>query len=94
MANAALPMQCPSDTLLWVWVQPFIKSLSSLVFFNFIYYLAPPRQQVGGRDPRDALGRRPSAEPRRWCPASGPVAGAQMGIIAGSLCVINYHTRG
>jgi hypothetical protein len=42
-------------------------------------YLAPPRQ-VGGFVPRDALGRRPSADPRRWRTAGGPVAGAQLGI--------------
>jgi hypothetical protein len=42
-------------------------------------YLAPPRQ-VGGCAPRDALGRHPSAVPRRWRPAGGPVAGAQLGI--------------
>jgi hypothetical protein len=41
--------------------------------------LAPPRQ-VGGFVPWDALGRHPSADPRRWRPASGPVAGAQLGI--------------
>jgi hypothetical protein len=74
-------------------VQSFIKSLSSLVLFYFICYLAPPRR-VGGRDPRDALGRHPSADPLRWRPASGPVAGARLGIIAGNLCVINDHTRG
>jgi hypothetical protein len=39
-------------------------------------YLAPPRQ-VGGCAPRDALGRHPSADPHRWRPAGGPVAGAQ-----------------
>jgi hypothetical protein len=60
---------------------PYVKGLSSLfVFFNFIYYLAPPRQ-VGGSDPRGALERRPSAEPRRWRPAGGAVAGAQLGIL-------------
>ena len=48
-------------------------------------YPAPPRQ-VGGFPPRDALGRHPSAGPRRWRTAGGPVAGAQMGIIAGNLC--------
>ena len=37
-------------------------------------YLAPPRQ-VGGFTPRDALGRRPSADPRRWRPAGAPLAG-------------------
>jgi hypothetical protein len=58
-------------------VQSFIKSLSSLVFFNFIYYLAPPRQ-VGGFAPRGALGQHPSAAPRRWRPAGGAVAGAQL----------------
>jgi hypothetical protein len=43
-------------------------------------YLAPPRQ-VGGFVPRDALGRHPSADPRRWRPAGGLVAGgAQLGI--------------
>jgi hypothetical protein len=42
-------------------------------------YLAPPRQ-VGGGSPRDALGRHPPADPRRWRPAGGPVAGAQLGI--------------
>jgi hypothetical protein len=42
-----------------------------IVLFNFIRYLAPPRQ-VGGSDPRDALGRHPSAGPRRWRPAGGP----------------------
>jgi hypothetical protein len=47
-------------------------------------YLAPPRQ-VGGRAPRDALGRRPSADPRRWRTAGGPVAGAQLGILCGNL---------
>jgi hypothetical protein len=40
------------------------------------HYLAPPRQ-VGVCAPRDALGRPPSADPRRWRPAGGPVAGAQ-----------------
>jgi hypothetical protein len=44
-------------------------------------------RQVGGRDPRDALGRHPSAGPRRWPPAGGPVAGAQLGILAGNLRV-------
>jgi hypothetical protein len=39
-------------------------------------YLTPPRQ-VGGCAPWDALGRRPPADPRRWTPAGGPVAGAQ-----------------
>jgi hypothetical protein len=29
-------------------------------------YLAPPRQVGGARAPRDALGRHPSADPRRW----------------------------
>jgi hypothetical protein len=42
-------------------------------------YLAPPRQ-VGGFAPRGALGRHPSADPRRWRTAGGPVAGAQLGI--------------
>jgi hypothetical protein len=56
-----------------------VKSLSFLVLFSSIYYLAPPRQ-VGGRDPRDALDRHPSAGPCRWRPASGPVAGAQLDI--------------
>jgi hypothetical protein len=43
-------------------------------------YLAPLRQ-VGGFAPRDALGRHPSADPRRWRrPAGGPVAGAQLGM--------------
>ena len=40
-------------------------------------YLAPPRQ-VGGFAPRDALARHPSADPRRWRTAGGPVAGAQL----------------
>jgi hypothetical protein len=47
-----------------------------LGLLKFIYYLAPPRQ-VGGCAPRDALGRHPPADPRRWRPAGGPVAGAQ-----------------
>jgi hypothetical protein len=42
-------------------------------------YVAPPRQ-VGGRAPRDALGRRPSADPRRWRLAGGPVAGADFAV--------------
>ena len=42
-------------------------------------YLAPPRR-VGGFVPRYALGRHPSAGPRRWRTAGGPVAGAQLGI--------------
>jgi hypothetical protein len=50
-------------------------------------YLAPPRQH-GGFVPRDELGRRPSAGPRRWRTAGGPVAGAQLGILCGNLCVI------
>jgi hypothetical protein len=33
MANAALPMQCPSDTLLWVEVQSLVNGLSFFVFF-------------------------------------------------------------
>jgi hypothetical protein len=48
-------------------------------------YLAPPRQ-VGGFVPRDALGRRPSAGPRRWRTAGGPVlAGAQLTYNASNL---------
>jgi hypothetical protein len=42
-------------------------------------YLAQPRQ-VGGRAQRDAPDRHPSADPRRWHPAGGPAAGAQLGI--------------
>jgi hypothetical protein len=48
-------------------------------------YLAPPRQPscLGGLSRGtylhgDALGRHPSADPRRWRPAGGPVAGAQL----------------
>jgi hypothetical protein len=41
-------------------------------------YLARPPRQVGGFAPRDALGRHPPADPRRWRTASGPVAGAQL----------------
>jgi hypothetical protein len=48
-------------------------------FLCLLAYLAPPRQVEGG-SPRDALGRHPSADPRRWRPAGGPVAGAQLGI--------------
>jgi hypothetical protein len=40
-------------------------------------YLALLRQVGGGRSPRDALGRHPSADPCRWHLAGGPVAGAQ-----------------
>jgi hypothetical protein len=40
-------------------------------------YLGPPRE-VRGFAPRDALGRHPSADPRRWRTAGGPVAGAQL----------------
>jgi hypothetical protein len=47
-------------------------------------YLAPPRQ-VGVCAPRDVLGRHPSADPRRWRTAGGPVAGAQLGILCGNL---------
>jgi hypothetical protein len=43
-------------------------------------YLAAPPRQVGGFVPRDALGRHPPADPRRWRTAGGPVAGAQLGI--------------
>jgi hypothetical protein len=57
-----------------------MKGLSFLAFFDFIYYLARPPRQVGGRDPRDALGRHPSAGPHRWRPASGPVAGANLAV--------------
>jgi hypothetical protein len=42
-------------------------------------YHAPPRQ-VGGRAPQDALGRHVPADPRRWRPAGGAVAGAHLGI--------------
>jgi hypothetical protein len=42
-------------------------------------YLAPPRQ-VGGFAPRDALGRHPNADPRRWRTAGGAVSGAQLGV--------------
>jgi hypothetical protein len=43
-------------------------------------YLAPPRQ-AGRRAPRDAaLGRHPSADPRRWHPAGGAVAGAGLAV--------------
>jgi hypothetical protein len=52
-------------------------------------YLAPPRQ-VGGVGPRDALD--PPADPRRWRTAGGPVAGAQMGILAGNLRGISDPT--
>jgi hypothetical protein len=48
-------------------------------------YLAPPRQVGGGASPRDALGRHLSADPRRWRPTGGPVAGAQLGILCGDL---------
>ena len=48
-------------------------------------YLAPPRQ-VGGFVPRGALGRHPSAGPRRWRPAGGPVAGAHLTYNTSSLC--------
>jgi hypothetical protein len=44
-----------------------------------LFFLAPPRQ-VGGRGPRDALDRHPSDDPRRWCPAGGPVAGADLAV--------------
>jgi hypothetical protein len=47
MANAALPMQCPSGTLLWVQVQSLVKSLSFLVFFNFIT-ISPRRAKLRG----------------------------------------------
>jgi hypothetical protein len=40
---------------------------------------AAPSKQVGGFVPRDALGRYLSADPRRWPPAGGPVAGARLG---------------
>jgi hypothetical protein len=43
-------------------------------------YLAPPRQVGGGRSPRDAPGRHPSADLRRWRPAGGPVAGAGLAV--------------
>jgi hypothetical protein len=57
-------------------------------FFNFIYYLAPPRQ-VGGRAPRDALDRHPSEDPRRWRPASGPVTGADLAVFPPTASGIN-----
>jgi hypothetical protein len=46
----------------------------------YLFAIPPRRAKPGGRDPRDALGRHPSSDPRRWRPAGGPVAGAQMGI--------------
>ena len=49
-------------------------------------YLTPPRQ-VGGRAPRGALGRHPSAGPRRWRAAGGPVAGGQLGTYYAVTCV-------
>jgi hypothetical protein len=53
--------------------------LRLFIYLIAISNLAPPRQ-VGGRDPRDALGRCPSADPRRWRPASGPVAEADLAV--------------
>jgi hypothetical protein len=58
--------------------------LNMKLSFAHSIYLAPPRQ-VGGFPPRDALGRHPYAGPSRWLTAGGPVAGAQLGIIAGNL---------
>jgi hypothetical protein len=73
---------------------PYVKGLSSCVFFNFICYPTPPRQ-VGGRGPRGALDRHPSAGPRRWRPApasGGPWRRSPIGYIAGNLRGINDST--
>jgi hypothetical protein len=56
-----------------------------LCSFFFLFTTSPRRDKLGGVGPRDALGRHPPADPRRWRPASGPVAGPQIGIIAGNL---------
>jgi hypothetical protein len=72
-------------------VQSLVKGLSSCVFFICLFYLAPPRQ-VEGRDPRDALDRHPSADPRRWHPAGGPVAGADLAVCPPTASGINDPT--
>jgi hypothetical protein len=41
---------------------------------------SPRRAKLGRRAPRDALGQHPSADPRRWRPAGGPVAGAGLAV--------------
>jgi hypothetical protein len=53
--------------------------LSSCVLVGGYLNPAPPHQ-VGGRVLRDALGRHPSVDPRRWRPAGGPVTGVGLGI--------------
>jgi hypothetical protein len=40
--------------------------------------ISPRRAKWGVCAPRDALGRHPPADPRRWRPAGGPVAGADL----------------
>jgi hypothetical protein len=42
--------------------------------FCVLVAISPPPRQVGGRAPRDALGRHPSADPRRraGAPPAGP----------------------
>jgi hypothetical protein len=42
--------------------------------------ISPHRAKLGGRAPRDAPGRHPSADPRRWRPAGGTVAGAGLAV--------------
>jgi hypothetical protein len=58
--------------------------------FCVLVAISPRRAKLGGlpRGPRDALGQRPSAAPRRWRPAGGPVAGADLAICPPTASVI------
>jgi hypothetical protein len=59
------------------WVFTESAGLSSCV----LVAISPrPPRQAGVCAPRNALGRHPPGDPRRWRPARGPVAGAQLGI--------------
>jgi hypothetical protein len=54
--------------------------------------LAPPHQ-VGRRVLRDALGRHPSVDPRRWRPAGGPVTGAGLGSYRAARCQTKFASH-
>jgi hypothetical protein len=74
MENAALPMQCPSDTLLWVYVQPLCKRSSFCVFFRNLF-ISPRRAKLGGL----ARGMRSVDTPPPTPAAGAPPAGLWQG---------------
>jgi hypothetical protein len=64
-----------------------------LMSFCVLVAISPRRAKLGGRDPRDALGRHTPADPRRWRPAGGPVAGAGLAVCPPAASGMSAITR-